>query len=70
MQQSLVFLKRRLEEVRFNMANFFRKYSNTFSYMIIFGVFLFLMMGPLGAAAGIAIGIAVGQHEDMKKENK
>ncbi|CUE69999.1 hypothetical protein KS414_12385 [Staphylococcus capitis] len=52
------------------MANFFRKYSNTFSYMIIFGVFLFLIMGPLGAAAGIAIGIAVGQHEDMKKENK
>lgn len=51
------------------MVNFFRKYSNTFSYMIIFSVFLFLIMGPLGAA-GIAIGIAVGQHEDMKKENK
>ncbi|MCB7127759.1 hypothetical protein LIZ53_16580 [Lachnoclostridium sp. 210928-DFI.6.3] len=52
------------------MANFFRKYSNTFSYMIIFGIFLFFIMGPLGAAAGIAIGIAVGQHEDKKKENR
>jgi len=38
--------------------------------MIIFGVFLFLIMGPLGAAAGIVIGIAVGQYEDMEKENK
>jgi hypothetical protein len=38
--------------------------------MIIFGVFLFLIMGPLGARTGIAIGIAVGQYEDMKKEDK
>ena len=52
------------------MANFFRKYSNTLSYMIIFGAVLFLTMGPLGALAGASIGIAIGQNEDKKKENK
>ncbi|WP_180706926.1 hypothetical protein [Staphylococcus intermedius] len=49
------------------MANFFKKYSNTFSYMLIFGIALFIFMGPLGAGVGIAIGTAVGQHEDKKK---
>ncbi|MCI2942307.1 hypothetical protein [Staphylococcus cohnii] len=49
------------------MANFFKKYLNTFSYMIIFGMALFIFMGPLGAGLGIAIGTAVGQHEDKKR---
>ncbi|MCO8289766.1 hypothetical protein [Tetragenococcus halophilus] len=49
------------------MANFSKKYSNTFSYMLIFGIALFIFMGPLGAGIGIAIGTAVGQHEDKKK---
>lgn len=49
------------------MTNFFEKYSNTFSYMFIFGIALFIFMGPLGAGVGIAIGTAVGQHEDNKK---
>ena len=49
------------------MANIFKKYSNTFSYMIIFGVALFLFLGPSGAGFGVAIGAAVGQHEDKKK---
>ncbi|MBB2509030.1 hypothetical protein G5S33_02476 [Staphylococcus cohnii subsp. cohnii] len=42
------------------MAIFLKKYSNTFSYMIIFGMALFIFMGPLGAGLGIAIGTAVG----------
>ena len=49
------------------MANFLKKYSNIFSYMIIFGMALFIFMGPLGAGLGIAIGTAVGQHEDKKR---
>ena len=35
--------------------------------MIIFGMALFIFMGPLGAGLGIAIGTAVGQHEDKKR---
>lgn len=46
------------------MVNFFRRYSNTFYYMIIFGAVLFAFMGPLGAGFGIAIGVAVGQNAD------
>ncbi len=34
--------------------------------MLIFGMALFIAMGTLGEA----IGIAVGQYEDTKKENK
>lgn len=50
------------------MTNICKKYSNTFSYMIIFGTALFLFLGPLGAGIGIAIGTAVGQHEDKKQD--
>lgn len=49
------------------MTNFFKKYSNIFSYVIIFGIAVFLFPGPLGVGIGIAMGTAFLQHEDKKK---
>lgn len=53
------------------MKKLLRNNSNTIAYCVLFGIALSIFMGPIGAGVGIAIGSAVGQHEDKKNgENK
>ncbi|MEW4493173.1 MULTISPECIES: hypothetical protein [Bacillota] len=46
------------------MTNFFRKYSNSISYTLIFGVFLTFIFGfPFGTVAGVVIGLSLGEFQ-------
>ncbi|HCY7045337.1 TPA: hypothetical protein O1375_002454 [Staphylococcus aureus] len=46
------------------MTSFFKKYSNSISYTLIFGIFLTILFGfPLGTAAGVIIGLSLGESQ-------